>query len=159
MKICLKLSRTILRKRININLRKNKKIILLILILYYIFDYYDEIYTAINDNIDLNMFVEKAYKSQNERYIMYRCDQKLDRDFCGGIGDRLKGILSTYLWSLLTNRTFVVKITRPCNIINLMEPNLVDWDKQIGEVTWLRTGELHKMYQSYNTNFLYSHTF
>ena len=159
MKICLKLIRTIFRKRININLRKNKKIILLILILYYIFDYYDEIYTAINDNIDLNMFVEKAYKSQNERYIMYRCDQKLDRDFCGGIGDRLKGILSTYLWSLLTNRTIVVKITRPCNIINLMEPNLVDWDKQIGEVTWLRTGELHKMYQSYNTNFLYSHTF
>lgn len=153
MKICLKLSRTILRKRININLRKNKKIILLILILYCIFDYYDEIYTAINDNIDLNMFVEKAYKSQNERYMMYRCDQKLDRDFCGGIGDRLKGILSTYLWSLLTNRTFVVKITRPCNIINLMEPNVVDWDKDTSEVNWWRTGELHKMYQSYNTHF------
>lgn len=117
---------------------------------------YDEIHAMINDNIDLNMFEEKGSKSQDDkRYIMYRCEQKLDRDYCGGIGDRLKGILSTYLWSLLTNRTFVVKITRPCNIINLMEPNLVNWNKEIGEVNWWRTGELHKMYQSYTTQFTF----
>ncbi|XP_041369817.1 uncharacterized protein LOC121383786 [Gigantopelta aegis] len=60
------------------------------------------------------------------RYIIYECNKN---GLCGGWGDRLAGIVSSYLISLITNRTFGISITAPaCNLTDYFEPHLIDWN-------------------------------
>ena len=60
------------------------------------------------------------------KYLIYECTRN---GLCGGWADRLSGIVSTYLLSLTTNRTFGIRITAPaCNLTDYLEPNLVDWN-------------------------------
>lgn len=99
--------------------------------------YISRILAFINEKIDV------VSSTSEHRFIMYRCDRELDKNLCGGFGDRLKGILSAYLWSLLTNRTFLLKVTKPCNMITLLEPNEVEWNREIN-ISWWHTVELNK---------------
>ena len=46
---------------------------------------------------------------------------------CGGWGDRQKGIISTFLLALLTNRTFVIVCTNPCQLSKFLQPNKYNW--------------------------------
>lgn len=50
-------------------------------------------------------------KPIKDKYVIYECTNE---NLCGGWGDRLKGIMSSYAWSLITNRKFLIKHTRPC---------------------------------------------
>ena len=56
------------------------------------------------------------------KWLIYEC-----KNHCGGWADRLKGIMSVYALSLLTQRHFLIDITTPCNFSQLFVPNLVDW--------------------------------
>jgi hypothetical protein len=60
--------------------------------------------------------------SKLNKYIIYEC-----KFHCGGWADRLKGIMSLYALSLLTNRHFLIDIRTPCNFSNLFMPNKIDW--------------------------------
>ncbi|RNA22600.1 hypothetical protein BpHYR1_005040 [Brachionus plicatilis] len=62
--------------------------------------------------------------AKGEYSIQYEC---LQSDLCGGWADRLKGILSTYAFSLITNRKFVIKITKNCDLESILVPNKIDW--------------------------------
>jgi hypothetical protein len=93
--------------------------------------------------IFINEKIDMVSSTSEHRFIMYRCDRELDKNLCGGFGDRLKGILSAYLWSLLTNRTFLLRVTKPCNMVTLLEPNEVDWNREIN-ISWWHTVELNK---------------
>ena len=64
--------------------------------------------------------------SSRKRYIIYLCTGNLT---CCGWGDRQHGILSAYLISLVTNRTFGVDMTKPCPIGILFHPRIVDWPR------------------------------
>lgn len=112
------------------------KVIVSLLYLIILLVYMSRILAFINEKID-------AVLSTSDRYIMYRCDRELDKNLCGGFGDRLKGILSAYLWSLLTNRTFLLRVTKPCNMVTLLEPNEVEWNREIS-INWWHTVELNK---------------
>ena len=57
------------------------------------------------------------------KYLVYECQSS-----CGGWADRLKGIISVFALSLLTNRQFIINITNPCNFSQLFVPNEVNWD-------------------------------
>lgn len=57
-----------------------------------------------------------------KRFLVYRCYQT-----CGGLGDRQKGIVSSYLLALLSGRTFVVDMAFPCNLENFLLPNKYNW--------------------------------
>lgn len=82
-----------------------------------------------------------------QRYIMFRCDQVKDKHDCGGFGDRLKGILSAYLWSLLDDRQFIVQVNRPCDMVNLLEPNEVNWNRDVpNDIGWWQTAEIDFRY-------------
>ncbi|KAL4216324.1 hypothetical protein ACF0H5_024050 [Mactra antiquata] len=60
---------------------------------------------------------------QNEtKYLIYYCDIK-----CGGLADRLKGIIMVYMTSLLTKRRFAINMTTPCDLEQFLTPNLLDW--------------------------------
>lgn len=93
--------------------------------------YFDSLVDAASEQLDIYFFSEANYIQPNEHFIMYRCDAQMDTHNCGGHADRLKGIMSIYLWSLLTNRSLLIRITRPCNFVNLLEPNEVNWSRHM----------------------------
>ena len=64
------------------------------------------------------------YRESSELVIGYRCTTSWR---CGGWGDRLKGIMSTYALSLVLNRSFSIEITQPCPLESMLLPNKVNW--------------------------------
>jgi hypothetical protein len=58
--------------------------------------------------------------------LVYACRED---NLCGGWGDRQKGIVSTFLLALLTNRTFVIDISKPCGLENFLnlETSKYNW--------------------------------
>lgn len=69
----------------------------------------------------VNLTAWKGKTLSNQRMI-YSC-----QSFCGGWGDRLRGILSTYILALLTDRQFVIDMNYPCAISRVLQPNFVNW--------------------------------
>lgn len=64
-------------------------------------------------------------KNRLSKYLQFEC---VEFDNCGGWGDRLKCILSSYAWSIITNRTFLIKSIEPYELSEILEPNEVRWD-------------------------------
>ena len=60
------------------------------------------------------------------KYLVYTCNQP-----CGGWGDRTRKIVGAYLLSVVLNRTFIIDMTWPCSISNLLEPNFILWNQTI----------------------------
>lgn len=78
---------------------------------------------------------------EQHKYVLYECSR---RGLCGGMVDRFKGIMNAYAWSLFTKRKLIVNITKPCNFINLMVPNLVKWNIDFAQL--LKNGDLKANY-------------
>jgi len=58
------------------------------------------------------------------RFIMYRCDNNMG---CGGLGDRLNGIVTSFYLALLTDRAFLIRWTRGCPWTHFVRPAYFDW--------------------------------
>ena len=64
---------------------------------------------------------------KKERFISYYCEEAEE---CGGWGDRLKGILSVYIWSLATDRKFFINITKSnCEFTDIFDEHLIHWNQ------------------------------
>jgi hypothetical protein len=66
----------------------------------------------------------KIYSSRNEsdkKYVVYECTNEI---YCGGWGDRLKGIMSAYAISLLTDRYLLIYHVKPCLLDHFFEPSI-----------------------------------
>ncbi|XP_050412077.1 uncharacterized protein LOC126826955 [Patella vulgata] len=82
---------------------------------------------------DLNMYFRQNFPDKHivetyntSRYLIYHCDGS---GTCGGWTDRLKGIVTGYILSTLTNRKFDIRITDiPCNLSSIIQPNIIKWD-------------------------------
>lgn len=59
-----------------------------------------------------------------KQYLVYRCNAGR---LCGGIGDREKGMISSFLLALLSNRTFIIDMIIPCRLEMFTRPNQYDW--------------------------------
>ena len=59
-----------------------------------------------------------------KNYIVYLCRKG---DYCYGWGNRQRGMVSSYLLALLTNRYFVIIHDEPCPLTNFLIPNLHNW--------------------------------
>ena len=75
-------------------------------------------FLATNNHVNLT----KQTTTTTNKYLIYEC-----KFHCGGWADRLKGIMSVYALSLLTNRHFIIDIRTPCNFSKLFMPNKIDW--------------------------------
>lgn len=60
----------------------------------------------------------------SERFMIYACSGP---GLCGGWGDRLRGLYSVYLLSVLQNRSFGIEMNRPCPIEKFIRPAVLDW--------------------------------
>ena len=75
---------------------------------------------------------------QNEpRILAYRCALS-----CGGLGDRLKGIMQVYMLSILSKRRFAIEMKEPSDLENFLKPNLLDWRLREDEITNISKGQL-----------------
>ena len=61
---------------------------------------------------------------EKRNYIVHLCRKG---DNCRGWGDRQKGIVSSFLLALLTNRFFVIVHDDPCPLTNFLIPNSHNW--------------------------------
>ena len=58
------------------------------------------------------------------RLLIYQCTQ---HGSCGGLGDRMAGIIAAFVLALATDRSFVLRSTMPAPMELLYEPNGHDW--------------------------------
>ncbi|CAF1218427.1 unnamed protein product [Adineta ricciae] len=49
--------------------------------------------------------------------------------YCGGWGDRMRGIVSTYILAALLERRFTIDMQYPCDLSHFLLPNLIDWTR------------------------------
>lgn len=75
--------------------------------------------------IGINLTAILARKRPN-KYLVYVCHEN-----CGGWGDRLRGIMSLFMLSLMLDRNFRIEITHPCNLTHILRPNLYNWTQSI----------------------------
>jgi len=68
------------------------------------------------------------YKTEESKYVIYECTFEEE---CGGLGDRLKGIMSAYALALLTDRHLLIKHVKPCLLTNFLEPNEYNWNNYV----------------------------
>jgi hypothetical protein len=71
-----------------------------------------------------NISVEKESDCRYHRFIVYSCDSSR---FCGGLGDRQRGMVSAFLLAIVTSRVFVINFDKPCSIENALIPHLYNW--------------------------------
>lgn len=83
---------------------------------------------------------EYKYVSGRQRYIIYLCHENMS---CCGWGDRQHGILSAYIISLVTNRTFGVDMSSPCPLVNLFHPRLLNWKINASDLVGLSTRHIY----------------
>ncbi|XP_033754087.1 uncharacterized protein LOC117337290 [Pecten maximus] len=78
-------------------------------------------------------------------YMVYDCSNVYAGE-CGGWSDRLSGMLSVYVISLITNHTFLVRHNKPCPLEDYLDYNAHNWvfDKALVE-----RGHLSYQYISY----------
>jgi hypothetical protein len=76
--------------------------------------------------ISRNIFSSK--NESDKKYVVYECTNEI---LCGGWGDRLKGIMSAYALSLLTDRYLLIYHVKPCLLNHFFEPSIYFINKTI----------------------------
>jgi hypothetical protein len=71
-------------------------------------------------HININKLIH--IQSSSTQTLTYYCSKH-----CGGWGDRLRGITSTYILAVLLQRQFVIDMQYPCDLSNFLLPNLINW--------------------------------
>ena len=81
------------------------------------------------DTITTNLFENYKFPRPDcsKKLLMYACTA--ESRHCHGLADRQRGIISSFMMALLTNRTFVINHTWPCSLSKFLKPNLYDWSK------------------------------
>ena len=113
---------------------KNFIIMIIIVIIFLIFkSYYN------NDNINKHPLEDEKEEEEiilnnlnDEKYIMYSCHIN-DSNECGGWGDRVKGIMSAYWWSILSGRKLILNVNKPCELSKILEPNKINWNIKLNK--------------------------
>ncbi|XP_046555631.1 uncharacterized protein LOC124264896 [Haliotis rubra] len=64
-------------------------------------------------------------QGQHEKFLIYLCQRG---KYCGGLTDRMIGIVTAYIASEIMGRRFGIKFDSPCYLSTYLEPNLIDWE-------------------------------
>jgi hypothetical protein len=80
-----------------------------------------------NRIISNNTDSHEEFCENKNKYIRYECK----RPYCGGWADRLRGLMSAYIWAIFTKREFLIDMDYPCSLSLMLEPNFVKWNKPI----------------------------
>ena len=78
-----------------------------------------------NKKIIEPLYTDGVYESRHPGLVVYMCDGRLR---CGGLGDRLHGILSLYAFCSNKGYPFKVNFCEPFRLKEYLAPNEIDWD-------------------------------
>lgn len=95
----------------------------------------DILSSSVNDEYKIKVNDNGEHASRKQ-YLIYYCSENM---MCGGLADRIKGMLGTHALATLTNRTFGVHVDHPVNIKTFMKPNKIKWDIDPKEIAHLST--------------------
>lgn len=84
-------------------------------------------FNAINFNLLIN---SRDKWNRKNKTLIYKCES-----YCGGLGDRLRGIVTSFLLALVSDRQFLIDMRYPCDITNFLQPNLYDWTMDYNKTT------------------------
>ena len=70
----------------------------------------------------INLQVLHAIQSTANQTLTYSCVKN-----CGGWGDRLRGMTSTYILSVCLRRRFLIDMPSPFELSYFLSPNFIDW--------------------------------
>lgn len=70
------------------------------------------------------------------RFLVYHCSKRTAE--CGGVGDRLRGILSLFYIAIASNRVFLIDYTHPFPLNATLEENLVQWSSPMPRGPFIR---------------------
>jgi len=93
-------------------------------------------------NIDLLFSIQRS----STKTITYYCKTN-----CGGWDDRLRGINSTYILSILLQRRFIIDMQYPCQLSEFLIPNLINWIPKMNlnrQNNSLKLNSINNKYQS-----------
>lgn len=121
----------ILITRVIKKIKKSLKFLIVFIFLFGLFSFYRE---------KLNI---------EDNFIQYECNEN---DICGGWADRLKGIMSTFAFSLITKRKFLIKMNKNCDLKNVLEPNEVNWNHELISLEGVKSKKTLKYAWNYNLN-------
>lgn len=80
-------------------------------------------FTHLTDCALKRITVERKEECCLKKFLVYKCDECC----CGGWGDRLKGIVSSFLLALLTERVFIINMKQPCDLESILDHRIYDW--------------------------------
>ncbi|XP_060081555.1 uncharacterized protein LOC132560867 [Ylistrum balloti] len=83
------------------------------------------------------------YSDQEIKYIVYDCSDAWEGDF-GGWSDRIAGILTTFIISILAKRRFLINFDKPCSLNEYFIPAYFDW-RYDPSILWNKTSSYHKL--------------
>ncbi|ESO86504.1 hypothetical protein LOTGIDRAFT_167022 [Lottia gigantea] len=87
--------------------------------------FYSNHYQIMNTGTRSDVNTGFSYSNANSsKYVIYICDGK---NSCGGYGDRQKGIVASYIISVMMNRQFGVIMNDSCDIKQMFKPNQINW--------------------------------
>lgn len=75
--------------------------------------------------INLTLLTNPSFTST--RTIIYECHKT-----CGGLGDRIRGLIMCYFLSILLNRQLIVHMEQPCRFMDYFQPNKYQWKSAQG---------------------------
>ncbi|XP_067668061.1 uncharacterized protein [Haliotis asinina] len=73
--------------------------------------------------IDENMRRSEPGETIQAKYIIYTCNARR----CGGLADRLKGIVTAFVLAQMLGRQFGISMYKPCEISEFVTSKDVDW--------------------------------
>lgn len=59
------------------------------------------------------------------KLLVYTCRPE---DICGGLGDRLSGMISAFFLAIATDRIFLIEYTEPRNLTETLLPHMIEWN-------------------------------
>ncbi|ORY06207.1 hypothetical protein K493DRAFT_372364 [Basidiobolus meristosporus CBS 931.73] len=86
----------------------------------------DEFADSLQKRYNSIMELAETYSCPPTQTIAYVCGQD---DLCGGVGDRIQGVISTFYLALLTNSLFHIEWSKPLPLQEFIVPNRtgIDW--------------------------------
>lgn len=97
--------------------------------------------TCFPDCFDLALLLQMMEGRRPLKALQYVCTK--DRK-CGGLGDRLLGTVSAFLWSVLTSRAFTILWEDPIPFDLLFDSPHINWASPTSSDSGLATGSIFR---------------
>eukprot|EP00760_Papus_ankaliazontas_P011876 PhM_4_TR15092/c0_g1_i1/m.71805 len=89
------------------------------------------------------LFIEEYIQTHNNNKrrqpsttprLIYNCESNKKGHFCGGMGDRFRGMITTFFLALVSNRTFKLYHPVPVPLQDYLQPHMYDWTTSYDEI-------------------------